>query len=97
MHGEVQDASSTVLVMRSTTLPWTSRYFLRSRASRSLLHLSISRRFFAVIGAMVVHHYARGFLGRFFFRSCSASQRSSAWATAECGKILPMTRDGNGH
>ena len=84
-----------VWVMKSTILPWTSGCFLRNRASRCLLRLSNSRRSCGVIDAMVCHHYFRGFLGRFFLRSCSASQRSSAWATAECGRMLPITRDGN--
>ena len=57
--------------------------------------LSMLLRSFGVIGAMVAHRYFRCFLGRFFFRSCSASQRSFAWDTEECGRMLPMTRDGN--
>jgi len=34
-------------------------------------------------------------LGLLFFRYCSASQRPSAWARAGCGRMLPITRDGN--
>src|SRR5262249_33407596 len=68
---------------------------LAALPSRCLLRFSVSRRSFGVVGVMAAHRYFRCFRGRLFFRSCSASQCSSALATAECGRTLPITRDGN--
>src|SRR6266851_5185903 len=82
-----------VWVMKSTTLPWTSGYFQRSRSSRCLLRFPISLRSLAVIRVMIVLPHPLlpalpctlllplllRFPALFFFGDCGVRDNADPW------------------